>query len=77
MENNRVWLFSCWVVLLLLYSCLTTAWTLQEVTQIALADNKDLKVARYNVAIAKARLIQAGLCPQSKSEFLKQRRSLI
>jgi cobalt-zinc-cadmium efflux system outer membrane protein len=63
MENNRAWLFSCWVVLLLLYSSLATALTLQEVTQIALANNKDLKAARYNVAIAKARLIQAGLWP--------------
>ncbi|AWN72401.1 TolC family protein [Legionella anisa] len=63
MENNRVWLFSCWVVLLLLYSSLANALTLQEITQIALANNKDLKAARYNVAIAKARLIQAGLWP--------------
>ncbi|HAU1900746.1 TPA: TolC family protein [Legionella pneumophila] len=63
MENNRVWLFSCWVVLLLLYSSLATALTLREITQIALANNKDLKAARYNVAIAEARLIQAGLWP--------------
>ncbi len=37
--------------------------SLEEMTQIALASNKDLKAARYNVAIAKARLIQAGLWP--------------
>ncbi|WP_106225916.1 TolC family protein [Legionella pneumophila] len=66
MENNRAWLFSCWVVLLLLYSSLATAekaLTLREITSIALANNKDLKAARYNVAIAEARLIQAGLWP--------------
>ncbi|MFO9271847.1 TolC family protein [Legionella pneumophila serogroup 1] len=58
--------FFCWMMFLLLCSSLATAGnvlTLQEITQIALANNKDLKAARYTVAIAKARLIQAGLWP--------------
>ncbi|HHS3041862.1 TPA: TolC family protein, partial [Legionella pneumophila] len=52
------WFFG-WVMLLLLCSSLATAGnvlTLQEITQIALANNKDLKAARYTVSIAKARL---------------------
>ncbi|MFO3427803.1 TolC family protein [Legionella pneumophila serogroup 1] len=66
MEYHRAWRFSYRVVLLLLYASLATAgkaWTLQEITQMAFANNKDLKAARYNVAIAKARLLQAGLWP--------------
>ncbi|WP_454783506.1 TolC family protein [Legionella sp. WA2022007384] len=66
MEQHRVFRFSYRVILLLLYASLATAGkalTLQEITPIALANNKDLKAARYNVAIAKARLLQAGLWP--------------
>ncbi|MFC7781253.1 TolC family protein [Legionella taurinensis] len=66
MEYHRIWRFSYWVVLLLLYASWATAGkalTLQEITQMALVNNKDLKAARYNVAIAKARLLQAGLWP--------------
>ncbi|HCE5384959.1 TPA: TolC family protein [Legionella pneumophila] len=66
MEHHCVWRFFYGVILLLLYASLATAGkalTLQEITQIALANNKDLKAARYNVTIAKARLLQAGLWP--------------
>ncbi|HAT4425587.1 TolC family protein [Legionella pneumophila serogroup 1] len=66
MKHYRAWQCSCWIVLLLLCSYSAIAGktlTLQGITQIALANNKDLKAARYNVAIAKARLIQAGLWP--------------
>lgn len=65
MKHYRAWQCSCWMLLLLCsYSAIAgKALPLQEITQIALANNKDLKAARYNVAIAKARLIQAGLWP--------------
>ncbi|MFO9572943.1 TolC family protein [Legionella pneumophila serogroup 1] len=66
MEHHRAWRFFYGVILLLLYASLATAGkalTLQEITHIALANNKDLKAARYNVTIAKARLLQAGLWP--------------
>lgn len=48
MEYHRVWRFSYGLVLLLLYASLVSAGnalTLKEVTQIALANNKDLKAA--------------------------------
>ena len=34
---------------------------LKELTQLAIQNNKDLKAARFAIAIAKARLVQAGL----------------
>ncbi|MCA0403850.1 MAG: TolC family protein [Proteobacteria bacterium] len=37
--------------------------SLREIEQKAFQHNKDLKAARYNLAIAKARLIQSGLLP--------------
>lgn len=37
------------------------ALSLNELTQIAIQNNKDLKVAQYNIKLAKARLLQAGL----------------
>ncbi|HAT6935352.1 TPA: TolC family protein [Legionella pneumophila] len=66
MEYHRVWRFAYGVVLLLLYASLVSAGkalTLKEITHIALANNKDLKAARYNVSVAKARLLQAGFWP--------------
>lgn len=38
-------------------------YTLSQVIQIALQNNKDLQVAKNNIAIAKARVIQAGQLP--------------
>lgn len=35
--------------------------SLKQITQIALHTNRDLKAARFNVSIARARLVQAGL----------------
>lgn len=37
--------------------------SLQELTQRAIANNRDLRAARYTVRLAQARLIQAGLWP--------------
>lgn len=37
------------------------ALTLNELTQIAIQNNNDLKAAKYNIKLAKARLLQAGL----------------
>ena len=37
--------------------------TINQLTQIAIQNNKDLKAAQCNIALAKSRLIQAGLWP--------------
>jgi outer membrane protein, heavy metal efflux system len=65
MEHSRAWRFSCFVLLLFCSSLVAAGnvLTLQELTQIALAHNRDLNAARYNVAVARARLVQAGLWP--------------
>lgn len=38
-----------------------TLLSLEQITQMAVDNNRDLKAARYNVSIASARLVQAGL----------------
>lgn len=66
MEHHHAWRFFDGIILLLLYASLATArraLTLQKIIQIALVNNKDLNAARYNVAIAKSRWIQADLWP--------------
>ncbi|WP_347251428.1 TolC family protein [Legionella sp.] len=37
--------------------------TINQLTHIAIENNNDLKAARYNIAVAQARLVQAGLWP--------------
>lgn len=72
MKNNTVRRFS-WLVLVLMLSSFTAtgkSLTLQEITQIAIANNKDLKAARYNVSIARSRLVQAGLWPNPSFNLL-------
>lgn len=49
-----------WIVLLPAIVSAKSALGIKEFTQIALNNNKDLRAARYNVAIARARLVQAG-----------------
>ncbi|STX55485.1 chemiosmotic efflux system C protein C [Legionella beliardensis] len=42
---------------------------LKELNQLALHQNKDLRASRYAIAIAKARLVQAGLWPNPNVEM--------
>ena len=62
---NQNWGLKYWVVSImvlmpvLVYA--TSSLGLKELTQLAIQHNKDLKAARYAIAIAEARLIQAGL----------------
>ncbi|HGC5940483.1 TPA: TolC family protein [Legionella pneumophila] len=54
-----IFLFGLWPVVV----SAQVALSLNELTQRAIDQNKDLRAARYTVAIATARLVQAGLWP--------------
>ncbi|HFF3682934.1 TolC family protein [Legionella pneumophila serogroup 1] len=54
-----IFLLGLWPVVV----CSQAALSLNELTQRAIEQNKDLRAARYTVAIATARLVQAGLWP--------------
>lgn len=41
----------------------TTNLTVNQLTKIAMQNNNDLRAAQYNISLAKARLVQAGLWP--------------
>lgn len=41
----------------------TSGLTINQLNQLAIQNNNDLKAARYSIAVAKARLVQAGLWP--------------
>lgn len=56
-------LLFCLTISISLSALANSGYTLSQVVQIALQNNKDLQVAQNNIAIAKARLIQAGQLP--------------
>ncbi|KTC86154.1 MULTISPECIES: TolC family protein [Legionella] len=61
--NVRVW---CLIFSLIAKTSIimaTPSLTINQLAQIAIQNNNDLKAARYNIAVAEARLKQAGLWP--------------
>ncbi|MBP9691710.1 MAG: TolC family protein [Alphaproteobacteria bacterium] len=74
MNSHLSW--KCWSFLLFVFSILSfpvraeEAIVLDQIIKIALENNKDLKVAKHNVDVAKARLVQAGQYPNPRLNLL-------
>ncbi|WP_028388619.1 TolC family protein [Legionella fairfieldensis] len=62
-SGSSRWFPGLSLFLLIPFVFATPALTIGQLTKIAIQNNNDLKAAQYNIALAKARLVQAGLWP--------------